>query len=70
MQLLEALEAVSVVPFTKALGWTVEDVHLFLADVRRDLKKKSVHLLHDLLVFQHVPLFQTRPEVRKGSRIK
>lgn len=48
VQLLEGLEAVTIVPFTKVLGWSVEDVHAFLAEVRRDLKKRSVHLLHDL----------------------
>lgn len=48
VQLLEGLEAVSIVPFTKVLGWSAEAVQAFLVDVRRDLKKKSVHLLHDL----------------------
>lgn len=48
VQLLEGLEAVSILPFTKILGWSVEAVHAFLVDVRLDLKKKSVHLLHDL----------------------
>jgi len=48
VQLHEGLEAVTIVPFTKILGWSVEDVHAFLAEVRTDLKKKNVHLLHDL----------------------
>lgn len=46
MQLLDGLEAFSLGMFTKVLGWTVEEVHLFLRDVRKDAMKKSVHMHH------------------------
>lgn len=29
--------------FTRALGWTQQEVELFLVDVRRDMKDRSVH---------------------------
>lgn len=46
MQFLDGLEAFSVGMFVQVLGWTVEQVHLFLAHVRRDAMKKSVHMHH------------------------
>ncbi|KAK4494688.1 hypothetical protein PRZ48_014044 [Zasmidium cellare] len=46
MQFLDGLEAFSLGMFTQVLGWSVEQVHLFLMDVRRDAMKKSVHMHH------------------------
>ncbi|KAK5049999.1 hypothetical protein LTR84_004118 [Exophiala bonariae] len=46
-QLLEGLKAVTIVPVTKIVGWSVEAVYALLDDVRLELLKKSVHLLHD-----------------------
>lgn len=50
VQLREGLEAFSLALFTKALGWSVEDVQVFLTEVRRDILKKSVHMMHEFHV--------------------
>ncbi|KAE9969589.1 hypothetical protein BLS_005308 [Venturia inaequalis] len=39
----EGLEALSMMPFTRALNWSPERVQLFLADVRRQTKDRNVH---------------------------
>ncbi|KAK1994669.1 TAM domain methyltransferase [Colletotrichum falcatum] len=38
-----ALEAICMAPFTRVLGWTLDEVNVFLAGVRKDLKNKSYH---------------------------
>ncbi|KXT03448.1 hypothetical protein AC578_1636 [Pseudocercospora eumusae] len=45
-QMLDGLDAFSVALFTKVLGWKVEEVQLFLREVREDAKRKSVHMIH------------------------
>ncbi|KAL4780292.1 S-adenosyl-L-methionine-dependent methyltransferase [Aspergillus varians] len=47
-QLLEGLDAFSAATFTNILGWTIEEVQVFLAMVRKDAKDRSVHMMHDL----------------------
>jgi hypothetical protein len=37
------LEAFSLAPFTRALGWTVEEVQAFLPQVRRETTRRSMH---------------------------
>ncbi|GKT46155.1 putative methyltransferase tdiE [Colletotrichum spaethianum] len=39
----EGLEAWSMAAFTRALGWTPEQVQVYLVDVRKELKDKSIH---------------------------
>lgn len=39
----EGLEAVTLRLFTNVLGWTPEEVLIFLAGVRADLKNKNIH---------------------------
>jgi hypothetical protein len=41
--LYDALQGVSVKPLTKGLGWSVEEVEVFLIDVRKSLMDKSIH---------------------------
>jgi hypothetical protein len=41
--LLDGLQGLSIKPFTKGLGWSVEDVEVFLIDVRRSLMDRSIH---------------------------
>ncbi|OBR05083.1 Methyltransferase domain-containing protein [Colletotrichum higginsianum IMI 349063] len=41
--LLEGIEGFSMGPFTRCLEWTREEVNVFLIDVRKDLKDKSIH---------------------------
>jgi hypothetical protein len=38
-----ALESLTVAPFTRALGWSIEDVHVLLSSVRRDLNDPRIH---------------------------
>jgi len=37
------LESMSLVMFTKVLGWSYEEVQVFLAQARKELKDKSIH---------------------------
>ncbi|EFX05306.1 methyltransferase type 12 [Grosmannia clavigera kw1407] len=39
----DGLQAITVGPFTRGLGWKPEEVEVFLIQVRRDLKNPSVH---------------------------
>lgn len=41
--MLDALYGVAVRPFTRGLGWTLEEVEVYLVDVRRDLMDASQH---------------------------
>ncbi|KAI5455716.1 S-adenosyl-L-methionine-dependent methyltransferase [Mariannaea sp. PMI_226] len=41
--LCNGLEAFSMAPFTRALGWEKDEVTTFLVDVRKDLNDKSIH---------------------------
>jgi len=40
---LNGLEAFSLMMFTNVLGFTVEEVQLLLVDVRKDLKNRRIH---------------------------
>lgn len=48
LQFLEGLEAFSIATFTQVLGWSYEEVQVFLALVRKDAKNRGVHIIHDL----------------------
>lgn len=41
--LIEGLEAMSLGPFTRVLGWTPEEVKNFLGPVKRDIQNKNIH---------------------------
>lgn len=41
--LLSSLEVMSMRVFQKALGWTEEEVCVFLVDVRKEVKNRSIH---------------------------
>jgi hypothetical protein len=45
---LEGLEALSMALFTRALGWTTEDVEVFLVQVRKDIKNRNIHAYYKL----------------------
>ncbi|RSL89655.1 hypothetical protein CEP52_014859 [Fusarium oligoseptatum] len=38
-----ALEALTLAPFTRALGWKAEEVRAFVAQVRKDLNDRRIH---------------------------
>lgn len=40
---LQGLQAATLAPFTRALGWTAEEAEVFLVDVRKDIKSRKVH---------------------------
>ncbi|RSL84998.1 hypothetical protein CEP52_016280 [Fusarium oligoseptatum] len=39
----QVLESATLAPFTRVLGWSVEEVNLFLVDVRKDLNNPDIH---------------------------
>ncbi|WEW60687.1 hypothetical protein PRK78_006174 [Emydomyces testavorans] len=43
MNTLEALQALSMAPLTRGLGWSPEEVEALLVEVRKDVKDKSLH---------------------------
>lgn len=43
MNLENGLEAFTMAPLTRALGWSREEVTMFLADVRKDLDNRRIH---------------------------
>jgi len=48
--LLEGLQAFSLALFTRALGWTKDEVEVFLVKVRKSLVDKNVHSYHKIYV--------------------
>ncbi|KAH6954590.1 S-adenosyl-L-methionine-dependent methyltransferase [Fusarium avenaceum] len=38
-----ALESLTIAPFTRAHGWSIEDVQVFLTEVRKDLNNPRIH---------------------------
>ena len=44
----EGLEGLSIKVFTRALGWSVERVQMFLMDVRKQVKNRHVHSYYNL----------------------
>ncbi|KAI9879150.1 MAG: hypothetical protein M1830_009409 [Pleopsidium flavum] len=49
-QILEGLEAFSLALFTRVLGWSVDEVQVLLALVRKDLRDPSIHAQFDFHV--------------------
>jgi hypothetical protein len=43
LDLLNGLEGISMKVFTRYMGWTAEEVRMFIVGVRRDLKDRSIH---------------------------
>ncbi|QGI71003.1 hypothetical protein CEK26_003338 [Fusarium fujikuroi] len=43
MDSFKGLEALSMAALTRVLGWTQEEVTIFLAKVRRDLNDRTIH---------------------------
>ncbi|KAJ9424374.1 S-adenosyl-L-methionine-dependent methyltransferase [Fusarium oxysporum] len=38
-----ALDSLTIAPFTRAYGWSVKEVHIFLSSVRKDLNNPRIH---------------------------
>lgn len=41
--IIEGLQPATMMLFTQALGWSTEQVEVFLVDVRKDLKNRKIH---------------------------
>lgn len=50
LNLLEGIEAISVAPFTRSLGWSQEKVQVLLVGVRKDVQNSRIHAIYDLYV--------------------
>ncbi|KAK4120503.1 S-adenosyl-L-methionine-dependent methyltransferase [Parathielavia appendiculata] len=48
--IMQALQALSIMSFTKGLGWSVIEVETLLAQVRKDVKNKDVHAYWPIIV--------------------
>lgn len=44
VNMTESLESYSLALFTRVLGWTIQEVHVFLAEVRKEMVSRSLHL--------------------------
>lgn len=44
--ILDGIHGMTINIFTKALGWTIEEVEVFLVDVRKDLKDTKIHFYY------------------------
>ena len=42
------LEDISMALFTRGLGWTAEELEVFLVDVRREMKDTRIHAYFDV----------------------
>ncbi|ELQ41040.1 LOW QUALITY PROTEIN: hypothetical protein OOU_Y34scaffold00308g51 [Pyricularia oryzae Y34] len=55
--MLQGIEAISMALFTRVLGWDVDDLKVFLEDVKRDMKDTSIHSYSEgVLVYGRKPL--------------
>jgi hypothetical protein len=43
MNMLEGIEAFTLRLWTQQLGWSTEQIQLFLAEVRKDIKNRNIH---------------------------
>jgi len=54
---LESLESYSYAPFTRFLGWSREELEVFLATLRRDVRDTSIHVYtHVFLIYGQKPV--------------
>jgi len=58
--LLEVAHGITMSVFTKALGWSVQEVEALLAQVRMDLQNRSIHAYLTVLVDSRVFFFPDR----------
>ncbi|KAI5807694.1 S-adenosyl-L-methionine-dependent methyltransferase [Peziza echinospora] len=51
LSLMEGLEAISLGPLTRVLGWAPDDVKQFIAPVKKDISNKSIHGFNNLHIW-------------------
>lgn len=44
----EGIEGLTLMLFTRALGWSKDEVEVFLAQIRKEVKRKDVHSYYHL----------------------
>jgi len=55
--ILESLESYSYAPFTRFLGWSKEELEVFLATLRREVRDTSIHIYtHVFLIYGQKPV--------------
>jgi hypothetical protein len=45
---LSGLEAITMAIYTRILGWSKEEVDIFLIDVRKEMKDTKIHVYWDM----------------------
>lgn len=50
LQIQEGMEAFTLAPLTRILGWTAEEVGVLLANVRNEMKDSRIHAYYNLYV--------------------
>lgn len=50
INMVEGVDAMTKMLFTRALGWSPEEVEVFLADVRTEARSKHIHSYYHLYV--------------------
>lgn len=55
--MIEGLEANSLGPLTRVLGWTPDEVKNFLVPVRKDIQNKHIHAYNLVYVFWYLILY-------------
>ncbi|KAF4303670.1 Methyltransferase type 11 [Botryosphaeria dothidea] len=63
VQTYEGLEAFVLAVFTRILGWTADEVQVFIAKCRADMKKKDVHMVLNFWV-----VYGQRPEEEEDPK--
>ncbi|KAK5261838.1 hypothetical protein LTR40_001474 [Exophiala xenobiotica] len=48
IELLKGLQGLVLKPFSKGLGWSREEIEIFLAEVRKDVDRPDIHSMSDL----------------------
>jgi hypothetical protein len=47
-QFEQGVDAFAMAPLTRILGWSTEEVQMFLVDVRKDVVDTNLHSIYDL----------------------
>lgn len=50
VNMVESMEAYTLALFTRILGWPMEQIHVFLAGVRKELVDRSIHTYAKLYI--------------------
>lgn len=49
--LSEGLEALSLGPMTRVMGWSADEVKNFLVPVQKEINSKQIHAYHNMYVY-------------------